>query len=234
MKSQTEPDTACADDEHPHQPDGQPHLTDQRRRSRSANSPAQSEHQDEVEHQVHREGDDGGHQRGASVLEPAQHPSDGHGGEHGRHSPSGDLQVLGSELGGLSLSAEEPGCRHVEDDDEQSHDDSDEQREPQPVHSCSGGPGPIPSTHPARRGRRRRIGQEDEQPGGREQRRAGNTEAGQLRGAHVSDDGRVGHEEQRLGHQGQEGRDREIENQPVEGFSVVDRCVLHDGELTSP
>ena len=41
--------------------------------------------------------------------------------------------------------------------------------------------------------------------------------AGELRGAEVADDGGVGEQEQRLGDQGEEGRDRQPQDLPVLG-----------------
>jgi len=59
---------------------------------------------------------------------------------------------------------------------------------------------------------RRAVGEEDEDVGGRQEGGARDAEAGELRGAEVADDGAVGEEEERLGDQGEEGRDGEAED----------------------
>ena len=59
---------------------------------------------------------------------------------------------------------------------------------------------------------RRAVGEEDEDAGGRDERGARDPEAGELGRAEMADDRGVGEQEERLGDEGEEGRDRETDD----------------------
>jgi hypothetical protein len=65
--------------------------------------------------------------------------------------------------------------------------------------------------------RRGAVSEEDEQPGGGGQGGSGDAQPGELGGAEVPDDGRVGEQEDGLGDQGEEGGHREVQD----GAAVV-------------
>ena len=92
---------------------------------------------------------------------------------------------------------------------------ADDQGQPDAVDAL-GDRGPqVAGADPAGDGGRGAVGEEDADRDGRREQRAGDAEPGQLRGAEVTDDGRVDEQEQRLGDEGAEGGDGEPEDLPV-------------------
>src|SRR6185437_13915167 len=80
----------------------------------AARTPAQAEHQDRVEHDVHQVGADGDRERRAGVLQSAQHPRPGQHAEHGGRAQQADPQVGDGARGDARRRAEEVDNRRGE------------------------------------------------------------------------------------------------------------------------
>lgn len=97
----------------------------------------------------------------------------------------------------------EGGCRGQ---DHGYDDRAEQQREPDAVHALAYRGPQITGADPSGDGGGGGVREEDEDTDGGREEGGGDTEAGQLRGAEVSDDGAVGHHEKRLGDECAEGR----------------------------
>src|SRR5690606_12256809 len=86
-----------------------------------------------------------------------------------------------------------------------------------PAHGAPRGEGAplVSGTGPSRDDGCRAVGQEDEDVGGGQQHRAGDTETGQRGGPEVADDGAVRQQEEGLGDERQEGRDGKSQDLPA-------------------
>ena len=124
-------------------------------------------------------------------------------------SEQGDVQVprgVRRDVGARTEPADDGARRRQHHD---GHDRTDQRRQPEAVHPLGERALRVAGTHPPGDGGRGAVGEEDAQADQGAEHRRGDPEPGQLRGAEVADDGGVGEEEERLGHQGEEGRNRQ-------------------------
>ena len=98
---------------------------------------------------------------------------------------------------------------------EHSQQGAEQQREPQAVDALGERRAQVTGTQPPRHRRGRAVGEEDADRHGRGQQRTGDAEPGELGSAEMTDDRRVGQQEQRLGDQGGEGGPGEPQDLPV-------------------
>ena len=94
-------------------------------------------------------------------------------------------------------------------------DRADEDGQPDPVDALAQRAAEVAGADVPGHGRGGAVGEEDAQADRGLEHRAGDAEAGQLRGAEVADEGGVGEQEERLGDQREEGRDGEAEDRTV-------------------
>jgi hypothetical protein len=172
-------------------------------------------HEPQVEHDVEAESADGRDQRGLGVLEATQDAGRRQDDEHGRDAEGGDAEVDHCLLEGALGGAEDPaerfgGCRHGCGGDRAQGDG-----EPGAVDAPGDGTGTIARAELAGDDGGGAVGEEDEDVGGGQQDGAGDAETGQRLDAEAPDDGGVGEEEQRLGDQGEEGRDGQAQHLAV-------------------
>ena len=107
--------------------------------------------------------------------------------------------------------------RTDEGDPDDGDDRTESDREPEAVDPLGQGAAQVTGAQEAGDAAGRAVGQEDAEPDHGLQDRRGDAETGELRGAEVADDGGVGEQEERLGDQGQERRDRQSQDLAVAG-----------------
>ena len=178
-------------------------------------APVQDQHQDGVQDHVDHVGGHGHGQRGAGVLQPAEHAGPGQYQQHGGRTEQADPQVDDALAGYLGRAAERvhdlPGQRPADGQD--GH--ADERSQPQPVDALADRGLPVPGAElPGHRGGGP-IGQEDRDADQRGERLAGHGQPAERNGAQSPDDGRIRQQEQRFGHQCAERRHGQPENLPV-------------------
>ena len=141
-----------------------------------------------------------------------------------------DPQVGDGVAERLGRGTEETADRTGEDRDEHRGDGAQADGEPCAVDAGGDRAVAVAGPELARHDRRRAVGEEDEDVGGGEQHRARDTQAGELRGAEVTDDRGVGEEEERLGDEGQEGREGQPQDLTVLAGGLL-RGLAHTATL---
>ena len=219
-----------------HEDRGAGDLGEHRAEGRAGDAEPGGVDEQQVEHDVEGVADHRDHQRGAGVLETAQDAGRGEHHQQRHGAEEGDPQVGRGRVGDLGRRRRRaaPAARRAA-----------------PRRSSTTTPIPTasqsPSTPWARAPRRSpaprsagdarggAVGQEDAQP----DRRSGGPRPAMPRpasgcGAEVADDGGVGEQEQRLGDQGEEGRDREPEDLAVRLRGSLDQPSHRKGHRTTP
>ena len=100
-------------------------------------------------------------------------------------------------------------------------DGPDEDREPDAVDALGEGGAQVSGAEVARDARSGAVGEEDAEADHRLEDHRRDAEAGELGGAEVTHDGGVGEQEERLGDEGEERRDREAQDLPVDGLHAA-------------
>ena len=174
-------------------------------------------HQGDVEGDVGREADQRDDERGAGVLQAAQDAGRGEVEQHERHRQRADPQV-GRRVGLHPTGRAEPaGQVGREGEHRQAGAEAEDRGQPQPVDADGERAAMVVGTEPAGDGAGGAVGQEDEDAGHGRERGGRHAERGQLGGAQVTDDDRVGEQEHRLGDEGHERGYGEPEHLAVQG-----------------
>ena len=118
-----------------------------------------------------------------------------------------------TSVAGAESTDERPGEQHTE----HRADQPDAHGQPEAVDALRQRSPQVAGPDPTRHARRGAVGQEDAQPDDGLQHHGRDPLARELGGAEVADDRRVREQEQRLGHQRQEGGDGEPQDLPVVG-----------------
>ena len=200
---------------HPHQRDGRADLRQQRAVRRPGDAQPRAVHQRDVEGDVGEVADHGHDQRGARVLQAAQHPGRREHQQQGHRAEQRDPQVGDGELGHPVAGSEQVHELPHQRKGERGDGDADQGRQPEPVDALGQRAPGVPRADLAGDRGGGAVGEEDAQADQRAQDRRRDPQGSQLRGAEVADDRRVREQEQGLGDQCQEGRNGEPEDLPV-------------------
>ena len=152
---------------------------------------------------------------GAGVLEAAQDTGDREDDQQRDRAGEGDGQVLHGVLLNGAGDPEAPDQPGGQGDARDGDRTSDEDGEPGAVDAERQRAAPVAGAQSTGDTGGGAVGQEDAQADRGLQDHRGDADAGELGGAEVSDDGCVPEEEQRLGDEGEEGRDRQAQDLPV-------------------
>jgi hypothetical protein len=166
----------------------------------------------------------------AGVAQAPQHPGGGQDQQH-RRQPEPRQPEVGQRVGvHLGRGLERRDEQRAQHQPEGGAADADAERQPEPVDPLLQGPAQV--TGPDLAGHRGggAVGEEDAQPHRGPQQHRGDAEAGELGGAQVTHDGGVGEEEERLDHEGQEGRQRQVE-QPGQQHPIWSVRVMGAGRV---
>ncbi len=166
-------------------------------------------HEEQVEGDVEQVADDGDHQRGAGVLQAAEHAGRGEHDQERGGAEERDPQVRRRRVGDGRVGAERADQGLGEHDPQDGHDRADQDRQPDAVDPLGQCTAPVAGAESAGDARGGAVGEEDAQPDGGLEDHRGDPETGQRRGAEVADDGSVGEQEHRLRDQRQERGDGE-------------------------
>ncbi len=193
----------------PHVGEGARALGDHGRERRGADPVAEAEDEHRLEDEVGHGGGDGDHERGGGVLGAAQEAGAGQREQQERHAGQADAQVdegVGPHLAG---GAQQVDQRAGGDEAHGHEHHADGEGQPQGLDGLRGGPPLVAGADPAADRRGRAVGQEHEDGVEREQDARRHRQPGQLGGAEVPDDRRVGEDVDGLGDQRPERRDRQ-------------------------
>jgi hypothetical protein len=189
-----------------------------KRRADQAESQAVDE--PEIEQDVHQEADPGDPERSTGVLQAAEQAGRGEDQQHRRHPEHREPQVIRRRAGHLGFGAERGHQRRRGEPAGHGKHQAETERQPEPVDAHRHCLPAVAGAEPARHGRGGAVGEEHHQPDDGLQHRAGQAETGQGNGAEVADHGRIGQQEQRLGHERPEGRHGQPEDLPVDRLAA--------------
>ena len=214
---------------HYHQVDGRhPPLRDAGSQRRPGNGEPQTVDQQRVQSHVCRETNPCHQQRRAGVLEPAEHPGRGQDQQHGRQARHGKPQVFHGETEHLIACTQQAQRRSGKDKPGPRQHQAQQSRQPQTVAAHGQRLGQPPRTQQPGDRRRRRISQKNQQPDHSLQHRGCQPHTGQLVHTQVAHDGGIGQQEQRLGNEGPERRNGQVQDLSSEGC-----CCGHQNSLGS-
>ena len=200
------------DEQHGDERDAHPGLRDDGAPRGSCDAPVQPVDEDEVERDVRAEADDRGDERCGRVLQAAEDAGDSEDGEHGRDAQRGDAQVGRRLLEHGRGGAEDRADRTGPDGDDGSRAGAEPEGEPQPVDAGAHRRALVAGAEVTGDDARRAVGEEDEDAGAGDEGGARDSQPGELGRAEVADDRGVGEQEERLGDERQEGRDRKADD----------------------
>ena len=196
---------------------GHGELGDERAEGRPGDAESGRIDQQQVEHDVERVAGDHDDERGAGVLQAAQHAGRREHEQQRDGAEERDAQVGRRRVGHLRRGAEEAHQRLGEQHPRDGDHGADADREPEAVDALGDGTAQVAGADPARDAAGGAVGQEDAQADHRLEDGGRDAEAGERRGAEVADDRGVGEQEERLGDQREQRREREPEDLPVAG-----------------
>jgi hypothetical protein len=173
--------------------------------------------EDDVEDDVGHVAADGDLQGGPGVLQSAEHTGGGQHQQQRGRAEDGDLEVGRGLVADGRAGAEELDQRAREHGSDHGDGRPDQDREPAPVDALGQRRPAVPGAEMPGDACGGAVGEEDAQADQGLEHGAGDPEAGELGGAEVSDDHRVGEQEQRLGHQREEGRHGQPQDLAVSG-----------------
>jgi hypothetical protein len=189
-KARTQPPRAASDDDD----EGGRHtgLGENGPQRGTCDAQVQAVHEQQVERDVGAEPNDGSDQRRSRVLQPAENAGHREDDQHRWYADCRHPQIGHGLRQCCGRGAEKCAQRRRVDRDQCAGDDADRDGEPQTIDAGADGEAFRAGAHLSGDDRRGAVGEEDEDVGCGDERGAGHTKSGQLRGAQVADDRGIG------------------------------------------
>ena len=162
---------------------------------------------------------DGDEQRRTRVLQAAEHAGRGEHDQQRGGAEEGDARGRSRRARRRADPASKTPTRTgVSDDPADGRDGADDHRQPDAVDALGERAAQVAGAEVARDAGGGAVGEEDAQADDGLQDDRRDAEAGELGGAEVTDDRGVGEQEERLGDEGEEGRDGQAQDLAVDGL----------------